>query len=231
MIKNRGRHLVLIACVSCIGCGLIALPSSAAAKTKQAGFNQCVNAALAIPDGPAPGSMALNPAASFPIFVNVPKFKGRPQNGAVTAFNSAGVRISHSDDGDLALFLVSPGGRAVALATFRDQSTNKDPDTGDSSPSGDGYGSGAGSCSGSLVQFGDPFRIPIAAPGNTGLDAPITGSFKPEQPLSTFVGGPARGFWTLIAQDVQAHDIGQINAVSLSFTYSYKVKKKRKKRR
>ena len=186
---------------------------------------------MAIPDGPAPGTMALNPVASFPVFAKVPKFKDRPQNGVVTAFHSAGVRISHTDDGDLALFLVSPGGTAVALATYRDQSTNKDPETGDPSPSGNGYGSGAASCSGSLVQFGDAFPTSIARPGNTSLNAPIRGSFRPEQSLTSFVGGPARGFWTLIVQDVQAQDVGQINAVSLNFTYSYKVKKKRKKGR
>ena len=66
--------------------------------------------------------------------------------------------------------------------------------------------------------------------GNTGLNAPITGAFSPEQPLSAFVGGPARGFWTLIVQDVQAQDVGQINALSLSFTYRYKAKKKKRRR-
>ena len=231
MIKNRCSRLVLIACLSCAASGLVALPSSAAAKTKQADFVECVSTAVAIPDGPAPGTMALNPVASFPVFAKVPKFKGRPQDGVVTAFNSAAVRISHTDDGDLALFLVSPGGTAVALATYRDQSTNKDPETGDPSPSGNGYGTGPASCSGSLVQFGDAFPTSIARPGNTSLNAPIRGSFRPEQSLTSFVGGPARGFWTLIVQDVQAQDVGQINAVSLNFTYSYKVKKKREKGR
>ena len=82
------------------------------------------------------------------------------------------------------------------------------------------------------MQFGDAFSTSIATPGNTALNAPITGSFRPEQSLTSFVGGTGQGgFWTLIVQDVQAQDVGQINAVSLSFTYSYKVKKKRKKRR
>ena len=85
-------------------------------------------------------------------------------------------------------------------------------------------------CSGSRVDFGDAFSTSITTPGNTGLDTPITGSFRPEQPLSTFVGGPARGFWTLIVQDVQAQDVGQINALSMSFTYRYKAKKKKKRR-
>jgi hypothetical protein len=148
----------------------------------------------------------------------------------VTSFGSVGVRITHTDDSDLALFLVSPGGRAIALSTFRDDSSNKD-DEGNPAPSGDGFGSGAPSCSGNRVDFGDRYRTSIATPGNTGLDAPILGAFKPEQPLSTFVGGPARGFWTLIAQDVQGQDSGQIDALALSFDYSYKAKAKAKKKK
>jgi Proprotein convertase P-domain len=231
MIKKRSAHLAALACSACVLL-LLAMPASAPAKTKTAQFIQCVSTALPIPDGPPEGSTATNPAASFAIFVNTPKFKGRPQSGIVTAFNSAGVRISHTDDGDLALFLVSPGGRAAALSTYRDQSTNVNPDPPpDRLPSGDGYGSGAPNCSGSRVDFGDRFPTSIATPGNTGVDTPITGSFSPEQPLSTFVGGPARGFWTLIVQDIQNQDVGQIDAFSLSFDYTYKAKKKKRKKR
>jgi hypothetical protein len=233
MTEKRLDRLLALACAGCVSLGLLALPPFAAAKVKRkaATFNQCVSAAVGIPDGPSAGSTAANPAAYISVPVTVPRFRGRAQSGVVTAFGSAGVRISHTDDGDLALFLVSPGGRVAALATYRDQSTNRDPDTGDPSPSGDGYGSGPGSCSGSLVEFGDAFGPSITTPGNTGLDRPITGSFRPEQPLAAFIGGPARGFWTLIVQDVQARDIGTINAVSLSFTYSYRAKKRKRGRR
>jgi hypothetical protein len=227
MIKKRSAQLAALVCAGCVSLCMLALPAPASAKTKTAQFTQCVSTAVPIPDGPPEGSMATNPAGSFAIFVNTPKFKGRPQNGTVRAFNSAGVRITHGDDGDLALFLVSPGGRAVALATYRDQSSNVD-DEGDPSPSGDGYGTGPSNCSGSRVDFGDRFPTSIAMPGNTGVDTPITGSFSPEQPLSTFVGGPARGFWTLIVQDIQNQDVGQIDALSLSFDYTYKAKKKKK---
>jgi hypothetical protein len=228
MIKKRSARLVVLACLAGGLSGLVAMPAPAGAKTKKktATVNRCVSSAVNIPDGPSEGTTAPNPAAYFAVSVRVPKFKGKPQNGVITAFQSAGVRISHTDDGDLSLFLVSPGGRAVALATFRDQSSNKDSQ-GRPSPSGDGYGTGSMSCSGSLVEFGDGFPTSITTPGNTGLDAPITGSFAPEQPLGTFVGGPAKGFWTLIVQDVQGGDIGQINALSLSFTYRYKAKKRR----
>lgn len=230
MIKKRSAQVAALACAGCVAVCLFALPATASAKTKTAQFTKCVNMAVPIPDGPPPDTTATNPVASFAMFVNTPKFKGRPQDGTITAFHSAGVRISHSDDGDLALFLVSPGGRAVALATYRDQSNNVD-DEGEPSPSGDGYGTGPSNCSGSRVDFGDRFPTSIATPGNTGLDTPITGAFSPEQPLSAFVGGPARGFWTLVAQDIQFQDVGQIDALSLSFTYAYKAKKKKRKKR
>jgi hypothetical protein len=215
MIKKRCCRLVLLACVGAAWLGLLASPVAAIAKAKKATFNRCVSAAVTIPDGPAT-SAAPNPAASFAVRVKVPKFRGRAQNGVITSFHAAGVRISHTDDGDLALFLVSPGGTAIALAAYRDQSGDNP------NPSGDGYGAGPLNCGGSLVQFGDQFPTSIAMPGNTGIGAPITGSFSPEQPLSTFDGGPARGFWTLIVQDVQPSDVGQINGVSLNFTYRFK---------
>jgi hypothetical protein len=217
MTKKRSAQLAVLACAGCAALSLLAAPAPAAAKTKTATLTRCVSGAVDIPDGPPLSGTALNPAASFAVPVRVPKFKGRPQNGTITAFHSAGVRISHTDDGDLALFLVSPGGRAIALATYRDDSADD---------SGDGYGAGPANCFGSLVSFGDAFPTPISTPGNFGNGTPITGSFKAEQSTSTFVGGPARGFWTLIVQDIQNTDMGQINALSLSFTYRYKAKRK-----
>ncbi len=231
MRKKGWAQLSALVCTAAMSLWLLALPGMAAAKTKRAQFTQCVSTAVPIPDGPPSGTAATNPAASFAIFVKTPKFKGRPQSGTVTAVRFAGVRITHTDDGDLALFLVSPGGRAVALSTYRDQSTNPNPDPPpDLLPSGDGYGTGAPDCSGSPVNFGDAFPTSIATPGNFGVNAPITGSFSPEQPLGTFVGGPARGLWTLIVQDVQFHDVGQIDALSLGLDYTYKAKKRRKRR-
>ena len=229
MIKKRWAQLAVGACTALASLLLMALPAAAGAKTKSAQFTQCVSTSVGIPDGPPPPFTAANPAASFAVPVRVPKFRGRAQDGVVTAFHSVGVRIAHTDVSDLALFLVSPGGRAVALATYRDDSSNKDSN-GTPAPSGDGFGTGPASCAGSLVRFGDSFPTSITHPGNTGLDAPIVGSFSPEQPLSVFVGGPARGFWTLIVQDIVAGDVGQINALSLTFDYSYKAKKKRKRR-
>jgi Proprotein convertase P-domain len=212
------RRCARTALLTCAGLALlVGFAAPADAKSRTAVFNRCFSVAVGIPDGPA-GSTDPNPAASLGIPITVPRFRGKRQSGVVTAINSVGVRISHTDAGDLALFLVSPGGRGIALATYRDDSSND---------SGDGYGTGAANCSGSLVQFGDGFSTPITMPGNTGASAPIMGSFRPEQALSTFVGGPARGFWTLIVQDVASPDIGQISALSLNLTYRYKARRKR----
>ena len=59
--------------------------SPAAAKTKTATFDQCVSTNTFIPDR----SSTLNsPGAAFAIPVNVPKFKGKQQDGVVTSFTS-----------------------------------------------------------------------------------------------------------------------------------------------
>ncbi len=218
MINKRSARMALLACASVASLGLLAWATPAAAKTvtKTATFSQCLNTAVPILD---PVSSALQ-AQTASVPVSVPKFKKKPQDGVVTGFSTAGVRISHTDDGDISLFLISPGGKAITLSSQND----------DSPTSGDGYGTGAASCAGSLVTFGDAFTTPIQTPGNTGADAPITGSFKPEQPLSRFVGGPARGNWTLLVLDFSSGDTGSINGVSLNFTYQYKALKKKKKK-
>jgi subtilisin-like proprotein convertase family protein len=221
MIKKRSARVTLLACASVVSLGLLAGASPAAAKTvtKTATFSQCLNTAVAIPD--ANGTTGASTAVTANVPVSVPKFKKKPQDGVVTAFNSAGVRITHTDVGDLQLFLISPGGKLVNLSSFNDDSSNF---------SSDGYGSGAADCTGSLVTFGDAFTTSIRTPGNTGASQPITGNFKPEQPLSTFVGGPARGNWGLVVLDGADVDIGSLNAVSLNFTYQYKALKKKKKK-
>src|SRR5436189_2701729 len=136
MKEMRSARMAVPACLACIALAMIAGASPAAAKTKTKVFSRCVSVAVPIPDGPV-GNTDPNPDASLAIPVTVPRFKRRRQNGQVTAINSVAVRISHTDDGDLALFLVSPGGRAIALATYRDDSGPP------AAPSGDGYGTGA----------------------------------------------------------------------------------------
>jgi hypothetical protein len=175
--------------------------------TRTATFSQCISVAAAV-------SETIPPAVAV-IPVTVPNFKGGIQDGAVTAITSVGTRISHTFDGDLTINLISPGGRFIPLATRRGSS-------------GAGYGTGATSCGGSLVNFSDLATTPIATPGNTP-PAPITGTFKPEQPLSGVVGGPARGNWILLVSDQAGGDTGTLHAFSLNFTYSFKAQVKKKK--
>jgi hypothetical protein len=218
MTKKPSARMALLACASIASLGLLAGETPASAKTKKkvvtrtATFSQCVNVASPIQDPVSALAWAVIP-------VTVPKFKGGDQNGTVTAFTSAGVRLTHTADSDLTLTLVSPGGKVIPLVTGR-------------GGIGDGYGIGATSCSGSLVLFGDGFPTPISSPGNVG-DAPITGSFNGPQPLDQVVGGPARGVWALLVADEGDVDTGTLNAFSLNFTYSYQalVKKKKKKKK
>lgn len=195
---------------------LAAQPAAAKSKKKKTKtvtktFDKCIDVGQAIPD-PADGVPA--PAVVLKVRINIPKLNGKRQDGEVKAFTSAGVRATHTFDGDLSFNLVSPGGRVVTLANGRGHS-------------GDGYGSGAANCTGSQVIFGDTFPGAIASPGNT-LSNPIVGSFRPETPLSTLVGGRARGKWTLIVQDSSGVDTGTLDAYSLDFTYKYKKEKKKK---
>jgi subtilisin-like proprotein convertase family protein len=218
MTKKRYVRLALLALAGLASLGLIAgaAPAAAAKKkakkvTKTATLNQCVSTAQALTEG-ADGVATNTPYVVFP--VAVPKFKGKAQNGVVTAITSVGVRITHTFDRDLSINLVSPGGKVVPLAVSR-------------GGSGDGYGSGATNCRGSLALFADTFGPSITTPGNVP-PAPIVGSFKPEQPLSALVGGPARGNWVVLANDGAGGDTGRLDAVSLNLTYQYKALKKKK---
>jgi len=185
-----------------------ASPATAKTVTKTATFNQCVNPAAAIFD---------EKSTSATLFVPVPKNGRKVQSGTVTAVNSAALRITTLSASDLDISLISPGGRVIGLAIGR-------------GGSGDGFGSGTPNCTGQLVAFSDSFAIPIADTPNVGSD-PVTGSFKPEQPLSSFAGGPARGFWTLLVTDCcgGATTSGSVDAFSLNLTYKYKKPKKKKK--
>ncbi|MFI5026110.1 MAG: proprotein convertase P-domain-containing protein [Solirubrobacterales bacterium] len=205
MIKKRSARLALLACASVGSVGLIAGASPASAATATKTFTQCFSTAAPILDFQT-ASAALN--------VSVPKNGKKIQDGTVTNV-TAGVRFTHTDDNDVSVILASPGGRGISLEAGR-------------GGVGDGFGTGANSCSGSLVQFSDGFTTPISTPGNTG-ENPVTGSFKPDQPLATFNGSAARGNWTLLAHDQAGADEGVLGAFSLSVTYTYKKAKKKKK--
>jgi subtilisin-like proprotein convertase family protein len=225
MISKRSARIALLACASVASLGLLAGASPAAAAkkkakvvTKTAALNQCVSTSQRVAENEDPPPVDTTGGVGSVAFpVTVPKFRGKPQDGQVTALTSAGVRITHTFDGDLNIVLVSPGGGVVPLAITRGESA-------------DGYGSGATNCGGSLVLFGDVFPTSISTVDTTG-NTPLTGSFKPERPLSALVGSPARGNWVVLVTDGAGGDTGTLDAVSLNLTYQYKALKKVKKKK
>jgi subtilisin-like proprotein convertase family protein len=216
---RRAARLTLLACIGVASLVLIAGASPASAKklkkkvvTRTETFDQCVDAASPILDPRAESG-----PASAVISVGVPGFKGRVQDGVITRLSSIGVRITHGFSGDLIITLVSPDGRIFPLALRR----------GDDA---DGYGTGAHGCTGSTVLFGDGFGSAISGFVNNGND-PFTGAFRPERPVTSLIGGPARGAWVLLVYDQEDQETGQLDAFSLKFTYAYRAVVKIKKRK
>ncbi len=98
------------------------------------------------------------------------------------------LNITHTYDGDLDISLVGPGGAAVDLSS-------------DNGGSGENF---------VATVFDDEAATPI-----TSGSAPFTGSYRPEQPLSVFDGGPAAGSWTLKVVDDAGADVGTLDSWEL----------------
>jgi subtilisin-like proprotein convertase family protein len=112
----------------------------------------------------------------------------------------AQVRLNHTFDADLDMFLIAPNGTTVELST-------------DNGGSGDNYGTGANDCSGTKTVFRDTAATPIT----TG-SAPFAGSFRPEQSLQDLLGVPTDGVWRLRITDDTAIDSGIVGCVKLVIT-------------
>lgn len=97
--------------------------------------------------------------------------------------------ITHTYNGDLNVFLISPSGTRVEL--FSD------------------VGSFTDNFHGTILDDDAPISI-------TAGTAPYTGSFRPEQPLSTFNGENPNGVWTLEIKDDANTDVGVLNAWSIT---------------
>lgn len=100
------------------------------------------------------------------------------------------VAISHTWDGDLALTLISPANTSVLLKH----------NTGDSGANFVG------------TIFDDDATMDIGS-----ASAPFTGSFRPENALSTFSGDPINGTWKLNITDNAHGDSGTLTGWSLDF--------------
>lgn len=101
------------------------------------------------------------------------------------------INLTHQYDSDLVMTLIAPNGRSVVLANRRGFNGQNFTDT----------------------LFDDDVATPISA----GV-APFSGSFKPDQPLSTFDGYSALGVWTLVITDAAGGNIGELIAWELQLT-------------
>jgi subtilisin-like proprotein convertase family protein len=108
--------------------------------------------------------------------------------GAVSAVR-VNVNITHTSVGQLALSLISPTGKSIALATNR-------------GGTGDNF---------SGTTFDDAAATPISSGS-----APFTGTFRPEQSLSGLAGLAADGTWTLKVVDNASGATGSLNNWTLT---------------
>ncbi len=100
------------------------------------------------------------------------------------------LRLDHTFDGDLDIFLVGPDGTTVELST-------------DNGESNDNFGSGPNNCSGAFTVFDDSASAAI-----TSGSAPFVGTFRPEGRLSDFNGKGVSGVWKLRISDDATGDSG-----------------------
>ncbi len=108
---------------------------------------------------------------------------------------STTVGIDHTWVGDLQISLISPNATQVLMINRTDSSGNN-------------------FCQTVLDdQSGGPSIQSVVS-----TDAPFTGSFLPNAPLSVFQGGVANGTWQLQAQDFAGGDTGSIRAFSVIIT-------------
>jgi len=105
-------------------------------------------------------------------------------------FMTVSLDISHTFDNDLVVSLTSPWGATIQLFGFL-------PTSGDD-------------LTGTVLFDLASISISEGSP-------PFTGTFRPEQPLSTFAGMSPGGTWTLTIEDTYGMDTGTLNSWSLSF--------------
>jgi uncharacterized repeat protein (TIGR01451 family) len=145
---------------------------------------------VAIPDNNATGATATLAVAGAPTIlgdVNV-RIDG---SACTTTAGATTVGIDHTFAGDLAIDVISPNSTAVRLWSNR------------------------GSDGQNLCQtvFDDSAATAVSTVINT--NAPFTGSFRPEGPLSAFNGGNGNGNWRMKVVDSGAADTGNIRAFSI----------------
>jgi subtilisin-like proprotein convertase family protein len=102
------------------------------------------------------------------------------------------VNLTHTFDGDVDMYLISPSGQRIELST-------------------DNGGGGENFISTTFVPFGTPGAIAI-----TSGSAPFTGDFTPEENFTTFTG-TAQGTWKLVIKDDAGGDFGTLLNWTIQF--------------
>ncbi len=158
--------------------------------------------AVPIPDSPSadtPGTAALAPlvvsGVTGPIFDLKFRFDG---SACSTTSGSTTVGLDHTFVNDLQITLISPASTSVLMINRTDLSGNNFCQT--------------------LLddQTANPSIQSVIS-----SNAPFTGTFKPNLPLSTFKGETANGTWNLQAQDFCVGDTGNIRTCSLIITPAF----------
>ncbi len=102
--------------------------------------------------------------------------------------------VAHTFNGDLNIYLISPAGTRVKLVADRGGNSDNFTNT----------------------EFDDSAAVAIASV--TPAMAPFTGTFRPEEPLSAFIGEDSGGKWTLEISDDGPGDTGNLLGWSLEVT-------------
>jgi subtilisin-like proprotein convertase family protein len=161
--------------------------------------------ALGIPDPESGNSDLIAAIVRSPVALAI------PARATITDVD-ASVRIDHSFDADLEIYLASP--RGVILLSR------------DNGAAGDNYGSGATSCAGVPTTFDSNAATPVTA----GFP-PFVGTFAPQGSLAVLngiKGNVASGPWTLEVLDDDFEFSGTLYCWNLTVKYRIPPKKKRK---
>lgn len=113
----------------------------------------------------------------------------------------ASIRLNHTSNDNLDIYLVSPAGTRVELTT-------------DNGGGLDNYGSGSNGCGSTQTSFIDQATTPISLG-----TAPYAAQFLPEQPLTAFVNESVNGTWILRITDDTATNTGILGCFRLAILY------------
>jgi subtilisin-like proprotein convertase family protein len=186
MTRSRFGRACWASLLAVAAAAIVAAPAGAKTRTHSSGP---INAPIPEPSYPlgVPGSTV--GTAADTIRVNT---RGKIKDVDVA------LRISHTYDADLEVWLMSPAGAIVKLVLRR-------------GADGDNFGQDSLGCGGSFTVLDDEASLPIGS----GV-APLAGSFRPDQPLSRLNGGRAKGSWTLLVLDAGQGDTGVLHCWELT---------------